>query len=167
MLAFSCWLLSCGPVKTLSVLPPQGGTHDATTRAPDRFRIKVDASSVQLPLVVNGAHTRYVDLDRAIETSLEQALAAGGTEVRAQDYLLYAELIEARAEYADGRLLVQLSVRATLKQNHDTIYVAQTHAHACQAGALGADDGLSVVLGAVGTVVTQLRGWFLDLAAAQ
>jgi hypothetical protein len=169
VMMISIGLGSCAAEKSVLISPVPGGAHPFVTRSPDRVQVKVDASSVKIPLVVSGAHTRYVDLDVALETALVQALATGANDLPArspQDYRLLVELIEARAEYSEGRLLVQLSVRATLKQNQGNDYVAQTHAHVRQTGLLGTDDGLSVVLDAVGTVVSQLRGWFFDWTTA-
>jgi len=167
-LGLAACLLACGPVQLVSVLPTTGTAAAPNTNSRDRLQVEVDASTVPLPLRAVGSGTRFIDLERALKVSIQRIVSANGLPTKDQTlhYLLYVELVEARAEVSSGRLLVQLTTRVTLRQESGYTYIAQTHVHATATGSMDPDDGRPVVLECVSTLAAQLRGWISSMPLA-
>jgi len=144
------------------VLTPSGTAQSVSARTEDALQIQVNTSSVHLPLRVAGAGTAFTDVDRALYAAVERALASTRQRVavgNAQSYSLYVELIGARAEVNSGRITVQLTVRATLRQRKGNAYVGQTHAHANRSGAYESSLGVDTVARCADAIGTELQGW--------
>jgi hypothetical protein len=167
-LSLAACLLACSPVQLVSVLPSMGTAAAPATNSKDRLQVDVDASTVPLPLRVLGTGTRFIDLEHALKVSIQRTLNANGlpTKDETQRYLLYVELVEARAEVSSGRLLVQLTTRVTLRQESGYTYIAQTHVHATATGSMVPENGRPVVLDCVSTLAAQLRGWITSMPLA-
>ena len=167
-LSLAACLLACNPVQLVSVLPTTGTAAAPTTDSRDRLQVEVDAATVPLPLRALGTSTRFIDLERALKVSIQRTLNANGLPTQDQilHYLLYVELVEARAEVSSGRLLVQLTTRVTLRQESGYTYIAQTHVHATATGTMDPDGGRPVVLECVSTLAAQLRGWITSMPLA-
>jgi len=143
----------------VSVLPAAARIEQERPRP---LRLAVDTTSSHLPLVVAGAKVAFGDVDRALEQSIERALAASIEDLarrRTRALGLSVELVEARAEYAHDRLIVHLAVRATLRENAGNLYLAQTHAHASSSAVVSAEHGAKVVLDCTDSIGRQLSGW--------
>ncbi len=154
--------LGCSSVQLVSVLPPSGTAASVSARTEDTLQIQVNTSSVRLPLRVAGADAAFTDVDRALHAAVQRALASTRQQMavgNAQSYSLYVELIGARAEVSSGRITVQLTVRATLRQRKGNAYVAQTHAHANRSGAYEASLGVDTVARCADAIGVELQGW--------
>ena len=62
-------------------------------------------------------------------------------EQKQQRWQIAVEIINADATYHDGRLLVTLGVRATLRTRSTRTYLAQTQAYCSQGGVITAERG--------------------------
>jgi hypothetical protein len=154
---------SCGGEQVVSVLPARAPSE---LEAAPQVRVAVDATSAHLPLAVAGASIAYSDVDRAIARAVERALAPAATDLTrrsARKLGLSIELVEAHAESTQGRVLVRLTVRATLRENTGNVYLAQTHAHASASSALPAERGALVVLNCADSIAQQLAGWLAGI----
>jgi hypothetical protein len=138
---------SCGAPSVLSVLPVRHAPEVAPPISP--LTVSLNATSVRLPLVVSGASVAYADVDRALHRSIEVAtLTVAHQEIRPPGEPLepHVELVEARADYSRDRLIVELPVRATLRQRAGNTYVAQTHAHSSASAVVAPERGARAVL---------------------
>lgn len=140
--------------------------HSLTKRAEAPITVTVDATNVRLPMRVSGTAVAYSDVDRAlarsIEVAAERALPKVGLEP-GQRMSLFVEIIEARAEYAEGRLIVILDTRATLRRVRGNAYIAQTHAHVSHSGHVRLARGGPVVVACTDSIAAHLSGWLLGL----
>jgi hypothetical protein len=118
------------------------------------IRVSLETSGVRLPLRVAGDNVVFSELDRAVEQAIEAHLAASRELVRRRGsppLELTVELVQARAELTDGRLLVELTTRATLRELAG-VYLAQSHPRASAAGSAGDAHGVSIVRQAADTL---------------
>ncbi len=139
-------LLMCSActADTISVLT----AADSTSVAFDSpIRVVLDARDVRLPLHVSGDDVVFSDLDRALERTLELRLEPSREGVRrrgARPLEVFVELVQARAELREGRLNVDLTARATLRERTG-LYLAQTHARTSVAGVATSAHGVVIV----------------------
>ena len=159
--------LGCSSVQLVSVLPSSAAT--SPTHAEDPLQVRVDISSVHLPLRVAGTDTAFIDVDRALYAAIETALSTTKSRLvqGATTYTLHVELIKARAELASDRVVVGLTVRATLKLKTGNVYIAQTHAHANQSSPYLPSHGADAAIHCANAIGAELQGWVggLPLAA--
>jgi len=149
----------------VSVLPAHG-PNAALTAAPPPIAVVLDATTVPLPLGVKGAGVSFGDVDRALLRSVEQAVAAASPRLTlppGSHLELQVELVDGRAEYSRGQLVVVLAARATLRHRKGNTYVAQTHAHATASAHSPPEHGASAVLACTDKIATDLTGWLLGL----
>jgi hypothetical protein len=129
---------------TISVLT----AADSVSVAVDSpIRVVLDSRDVRLPLRVAGDDVVFSDLDRAVERALEARLEPSRDSVRrrgARPLEVFVELVQARAELGDGRLNVELTARATLRERAG-LYLAQTHARTNTAGVVTSAHGVFLV----------------------
>jgi hypothetical protein len=126
------------------------------------LKIDLDTTSVHLPLRVDGARVTFTDVDRALTQSLQNALrpfTLNLGERHAAPLALFVELIDAHADYAQERLVVRMTVRATLRERSGNSYVAQTHAHFSSSGATTPERGAPIALSCSDAIAGQLSGW--------
>ena len=131
-------------------------------RPGSRLEIRVDATSAHLPLNVVGASVAFADVDRALERSVEQALAPLEDELEAHHASrreLFVELTSAHVEYIRGQLVSELTVRATLRQMSGNAYLAQTHAHSNASSTTAPESGAFVLIQCTDAIASQLSGW--------
>jgi hypothetical protein len=128
----------------------------------ETLRVQVDATSAHLPLAVTGSNAVYTDVDRALDRSVESAVAALAAELgtlRAQQLELFVELVEAQAEYSDATLVVRMVVRATLRDKLGNSYLAQTYARWSASAHVAPEVGAKIVLDCTDAIGSQLSGW--------
>src|SRR5689334_5984090 len=112
-----CVALTCGTacasLRVVSVLSPHERRHEDVFTSP--LTVVVDTASVRLPMSVAGAAIAYADVDRVLEEAVYSAALPAIARRSGRRYQLFVELVEARAEYSGGRLVVELTTRATLR----------------------------------------------------
>ncbi|HTQ05026.1 MAG TPA: hypothetical protein VMI54_14275 [Polyangiaceae bacterium] len=134
---------ACTP-EAISVLAAPNSAEGANDSP---LRVNVDATSVHLPLRAAGERVVFVDLDDAVRRAVDVDLAPSRELLRRRGghpLDLLVELVAARAEQTDGRLVVYLTARATLRERAGA-YVGQTHARAATAGPSAPEHGVAVV----------------------
>jgi len=137
----------------------------SATLPEQRLQIQVDSSNLHLPLRVAGGSLAFVDVDHALAIAIERALSSIKQALSigsAVSYLLQVELLEARAEQTGDRIVVELVARVTLRTKSGNVYVAQTHSHARNAGAMDARTPRTPSASVTESIASQLQGWISD-----
>ena len=153
----------CASQHVVSVLSQNDLHGEGRAPAAAAPSVVVDATSIRLPLSVSGAAVAYSNVDRA----LEEAISVGAVPVLEAHgrgrYELFVELVEARADYSGSRLVVALTVRATLRSRTGNAYVAQTHARAAASASVTPEQGGGEVRAAARSIGAKLAGFLLGL----
>lgn len=141
-----------------------------TPLAPEETPLEVvtRSTAVQDPLPVKGSSVSYGELEEALGTAISSASvpwAAGVRGKRRGGWQLLAEIVQAYASYDDGRLMVILNVRATLRTRIGNTYVAQVQSRCREAATLPPEKGAPVVFTCMTRIGRDLSGWLggLDL----
>ena len=78
---------------------------------------------------------------------------------RPSGWQLSVELTQAEAVASDQRLMVTLTVRATLRTREDGSFLGQTQATCRESGLFPADRGAPVIVACMSRVGRDLAGW--------
>jgi hypothetical protein len=118
------------------------------------------------PLVVRGSHIAYGDLGQALGIAVSAATAPWAAShrehpvARAGGWSVTVEIIGAEAALEpEGRVIVGLDVRATLRARSGNVYLAQTQTGCREAGLGSAEEGAPVVYRCMMRVGRDLAGW--------
>jgi hypothetical protein len=136
-----------------------------TTLTPVRaipLEVVTRSTAVDDPLPVRGSDVTYADLETALGASISSAAApwAGAHKAhRPSGWQLSVELTQAEAVASDQRLMVTLTVRATLRTREDGTFLGQTQATCRESGLFPADRGAPVVIACMSRVGRDLAGW--------
>ena len=154
---------SCTPLHVVSVLPLRGASHEDAFST--RLAVVTDTRSVHLPLVVNGSSVALSDVARALELAARsEAEPVLGARARERRFELFIELVEVHAEYSSGEVVVELTVRATLRDRAGNAHLGQTYARARVARVTTPDrGGPEVAAQACANVAARLAGWLAGL----
>ena len=130
------------------------------------------STAVRDPLPLRGTGIVYGDIEAAVGHAVSTATVPWADQHRkhpraGDGWQLVVELVNADADYSDGRVLFQLDVRATLRARAGNVYLAQTHASCRQGGIVPADKGAPVMYRCMMEVGHDLDGWLdgVDLDA--
>jgi hypothetical protein len=133
------------------------------------------STAVQDPLPVRGSDVSYADVEAALGHAVASATVPWAEAHRdrragAEGWQLFVEIINADAEYDDGRVIFSVSVRATLRARAGNVYLAQTQANCRQGGIAAPEKGAPVMYRCLMEVGHHLEGWLggvdLDTAAS-
>jgi hypothetical protein len=122
------------------------------------------STAVHDPLRVQGSNVAYVDIESALGHAISSATVpwaqAHLTHPTSKDgWQLFVEIINADANYDDGRVIFSVAVRATLRVRAGNVYLAQTQA-SCRQGAYAAPDrGAHTMYRCMMEVGRDLAGW--------
>jgi hypothetical protein len=130
------------------------------------------STAVRDPLPLHGTGIVYGDIEAAVGHAVSSATVPWADEHRkhprpGDGWQLVVELVNARADYEDGRILFTLDVRATLRARAGNVYLAQTQASCRQGGIVAADEGAPVMYRCMMEVGHDIDGWLdgVDLDA--
>ena len=112
------------------LLPLKHVEGEQVAPSPAALEIVTASTTVPEPLRVQGAPVAFIELAPALREAV--ALEVDGSF---QQWRLSLELTQAEAEYSSGRLIVQMTARATLRTRADNAYVAQSQ-HVCSASSV-------------------------------
>jgi hypothetical protein len=126
------------------------------------LEIVTRGTGVPDPLPIDGSTVSYGD----VETTLGHAISTGAVPwadlhkaQRPEGWQLFVELTRAEASYHDGRLLVTLGARATLRTRYGRMFLAQTHVNCRQGGVVPVDRGAPVIFTCMEQIGRDLAGW--------
>lgn len=120
------------------------------------------STAVKDPLVVAGTDTSYADIESALGHAITTATvpwAEEHTDQRPGGWQLSVELIEAKADYDGGRLIVTMNTRATLRTRQDHDYLAQTQVPCREAGLTLPEQGAPVIYSCMSRIGRDLASW--------
>jgi hypothetical protein len=120
------------------------------------------STAVKDPLIVAGSDVSYADLEGALGHAITTATIPWAEEHVAQrpgGWQLFVEVIEAKAEFDSGRLIITMNTRATLRTRQDHDYLAQTQAPCREAGLTIPEKGAPVVYSCMSRIGRDLAGW--------
>jgi hypothetical protein len=124
------------------------------------------STAVRDPLPVAGSPVVYGDFEAALGHAVSSAAVpwvAKNQHRRPGGWQLFVEVIQAEAEHDGARLVVAMSVRATLRARVGGAHLAQTEATCKDAGLVGPERGAPVLYACMTRIGRDLTGW---LAAA-
>jgi hypothetical protein len=135
------------------------------TQTPSRdipLEVVTRSTGIPDPLPVDGSLTRYGDVETTLGHAISTAAVPWADAHRAQrpeGWQLTVELTQADATYRQGRLVLTLNTRATLRTRTDRTFLAQTQA-SCRTGAVIApEQGAAVVVSCMERLGRDLAGW--------
>jgi hypothetical protein len=126
------------------------------------LEIVTRGTAVKDPLVVAGTRVSYTDVESALGHAITTATVGWAEDhagARSGGFELSVELVEAKAEYDEGRLVVTMNTRATLRTRQEHDYLAQTQVPCRQAGLLEADLGAPVIYSCMSRIGRDLASW--------
>ena len=124
------------------------------------------STAVPDPLVVRGSGIAYADLGTALGIAVSTATSPWASNHRdhpvAQKggWTVMVEVTGAEASVeAEGRVVVGLDVRATLRARSGNVYLGQTQLGCREGGLVSAEQGAPVVYRCLTRVARDLAGW--------
>ncbi len=158
-------MAGCGGAGGARTVPLLGAAGVPVTLTPTHevpLEVVTKSTAIPDPLPVNGTKVYYGELEPALGHAVSSAAVPWADlhrKQRPEGWQLLVELTQASAEYKDGRLMIALNVRATLRTRVGNIYLAQTHANCSQAGLVPADQGAPIVYTCMSRIGRDLSGW--------
>jgi hypothetical protein len=164
--ALSAVLSGCGgtggPTTMVPLLQAAGMPITQTPGKEIPLEVVTRSTGIRDPLPVEGTSVTYGDVETALGHSVSSAAVPWADAHRAQrpeGWQIAVELINADASYRDGRLLVTLGVRATLRTRATRTYIAQTQAYCRQGAVVPLERGAPVVFACMERIGRDLAGW--------
>jgi hypothetical protein len=120
------------------------------------------STAVPDPLTVTGSDVSYADVESTLGHAITTAAvpwAEDHVTERPGGWQLSVELIEAKAEYDGGRLVVTMNTRATLRTRRDHDYLAQTQVPCREAGLTFPERGAPVLYSCMSRIGRDLASW--------
>lgn len=156
----------CGAT-VVPLVEAEGAPLTVTPSPAIPLEVRTRATGVPDPLRVDGSRAAFAEVEDALGHAVSSATVpwAASRAGRAPEggWQLTVELVEARAEHHDGRTLVTLGTRATLRERLGNRYVGQTIA-ACRQGALvPAERASPVMFDCMRRIGRDLAGWLAGL----
>ena len=152
----------CASPVTVPLLGVAGMPVTLTPRPEVPLEVVTRSTGIRDPLPVEGAGVAYGDVETALGHSIATAAVPWADAHRAQrpeGWQIFVELIDAEASHHEGRLVVTLGVRATLRTRVGRRYLAQTQAQCRQSSVVPASDGANVVYSCMSQLSRDLAGW--------
>lgn len=144
---------------TVHVVPLVGSEPQ---RAPSSVEVVARTTAVRNPLPVGGASVAYGDLEVALERATNRASIAWGEARKAkhpEGAQLFVELTQAVADFKEGRLIVSLVARVTLRTRIGGAHIAQTQLGCSESGLVAPEHGAPVVNACIQRLGDDLAGW--------
>jgi hypothetical protein len=165
--AVSAWI-GCSEAPAVVPLLHAAGAPIISTPSPSTpLEVVSRSTAVPDPLPVRGSNVAYAELEAALGLAVATATAPWGEAHRSRALARYGgwavlvELTGADATLdANGRLVIGLDARATLRTRRGNDYLGQTQL-ACREGGLvfAADRGAPVLYRCVARIGRDLAGW--------
>jgi hypothetical protein len=133
-----------------------------TPRADIPLEVLTRSTGVRDPLPVDGSSVTYGDVETALGHAISTAAvpwADGHKQKRPEGWQLSVEMIAADAGFSEGRLIVTLGVRATLRTRLGRTYLAQTQANCRKSGLVPPERGAPVLFACMEGIGRDLTGW--------
>ena len=163
LLAFT--QIACGGPTRVALLQTTGLPATMTPSSSVPLEVVTRSTAVNDPLPVSGTPVVYGDVEAALGLAVTSAAGPWADAHRARyagdqgGWQMSVELINAEAEHKNGRLVVTLGVRATLRARADRRFIAQTQASCRQAAVVSPETGGPIVYACMSRIGRDLAGW--------
>jgi hypothetical protein len=134
------------PLKQLGVEP--------IVPSPAALEIVTASTTVREPLQIRGAPEAFIELAPALREAVASVVDGSFSQWR-----LSLELIEATAESVAGRLIVRMTVRATVRSRADNAYLAQSQQVCSTSGLVEPRDGARVAHACLLELARETGSW--------
>ena len=156
-------LAGCGTATVVPLVSTAGAPYTLTPRPDVPLEVVTRGTGVRDPLPVEGGGTSYGEVETALGHAVASATVPWAEARQAahggHGWQLLVELTQADARYSAQRLVVTMTVRATLRTRGDHHFLAQTQAR-CSTGAMSEPrDGAPVLYGCMSSVGRDLAAW--------
>jgi hypothetical protein len=161
LVAVGCSSATQAP-RTVHLLSTAGIPFTQTPSEATPLEVVTRSTAVRDPLPVHGADVAYGDMEAALGFAVSSATvpwANAHKQERPEGWQIFVEVTQADAEYVGGRLVISLSVRATLRTRRGHFYLAQTQVASRQGGVIDADRGGAVVYACMMRIGRDLADW--------
>lgn len=120
------------------------------------------STAVPDPMPVAGTTVAYADFEAALGHAVSTAAAPWADthrDRRPNGWQLFVEVTDAEAKHVEGRTLITIGVRATLKTRGDNVFLGQTET-ACEEGGLAPPErAASVLYACMSRIGRDLTSW--------
>ncbi|MFT3842830.1 MAG: hypothetical protein QM723_37925 [Myxococcaceae bacterium] len=149
-------------VTSAHLLPLKHFGAEQVAPSPAALEIVTASTTVPEPLQVRGAPVAFVELAPALREAV-----ATQVDGSFQQWRLSLELTQADAEWSSGRLIVRMTVRATLRARADNAYVAQSQ-HVCStASVVPPENGAKVAHACLLDLARDTASWLQRIKSNQ
>lgn len=145
------------PLLDTAGIPNTDVPHEGTP-----LEVVTRSTAVDDPLPIKGSNIVYGEIEPALGFAISSATVPWASTVkpkRTGGFQLLAELVQAYVEYDDGRLMVILNVRATLRARAGNTYIAQVASRCREAAVTPPEKGAPVVYTCMSRIGRDLSGW--------
>jgi hypothetical protein len=126
------------------------------------LEIVTRSTGIRDPLPVDGSGVKFEDVETALGHAISTAAvpwADAHKAKRPEGWQLTVELTQADATYRDGRLVLMMNARATLRTRTDRTFLAQSQASCRTSGIVPPEHGAPVVFSCMDRLGRDLAGW--------
>jgi hypothetical protein len=147
---------------TLRLLQSAGIPYTETPSRDTPLEVVTRSTAVRDPLPVEGADMAYSDIEAALGFAVASATSSWASQhvhQHPEGWQLFVEFTAADAKYVDGRLIVAIVARATLRTRVGHVYLAQTQTACSQGGVIPVERGGTVVYACMMRIGRDLTDW--------
>ncbi len=156
-------LAGCGGSSTMVPLLSAAGMPMTMTPSPEvPLEVVTRSTGIHDPLPVDGSSVSFGDVETTLGHAVSSAAVPWAQAHRAQrpeGWQMTVELTQAEASYKDGRLIVGLNARATLRTRSGRTFLAQSQASCRQGAVVAPEGGAPVVFTCMERLGRDLAGW--------
>lgn len=148
--------------KTIGLLHAAGAPVTLTPSPEVPLELVTRGTGVKDPLPVTGSSFAYSEVETALGHAVASAAvpwASAHRKQRPDGWQLLVEIVQADAEYHEERLVVAITVRATLRARTGNTYLAQSTTSCHESGLVPAAEGAPVVYQCMTHLGRELAGW--------
>jgi hypothetical protein len=162
VLALALFACASGNRHIVPLLETAGVPLTETPHEGTALEVVTRSTAVDDPLTIKGSSIVYGEIEPALGFAISSATVPWATTVKPKrqgGFQLLAEVVQAYVEYEDGRLMVILNVRATLRARVGNTYIAQVASRCREAAVTPPEKGAPVVYTCMSRIGRDLSGW--------
>jgi hypothetical protein len=139
---------------SVHLLPLKHLGAEPVVPSPAALEIVTASTTVREPLQIRGAPEAFIELAPALREAVATVVDGSFSQWR-----LSLELIDATAEEIAGRLIVRMTVRATVRSRADNAYLAQSQQVCSTSGLVEPRDGARVAHACLLELARETGSW--------
>jgi hypothetical protein len=163
VLPVAALLAGCGGSSSMVPLLTAAGVPVVQPISPEvPLEVVTRSTGVRDPLPVEGSSVTFGDVETTLGHAVSSAAVPWAQAHRAQrpeGWQITVELTQAEASFRDGRLIIGLNARATLRTRYGRTFLAQSQASCRQGAVVAVEGGAPVVFTCMEHLSRDLAGW--------